>query len=327
MTTSTDDDATFASRLRAEANRAAPSMSLDVTATMAAGRRRVHRRRATAAAVLVATLAAIAVGGVLLRPVATPVVPATPVQQQPHPIGTKQTVQLAPGLQATNLLTDANASLNQNTWQSTGLSVVDDQGRTLQGALIVDTPRAPDPNWVGPAPDTAIGIELYGADSPAVPTTLSWYSQDRPSDHDPDAAGTTAGNFLGLGSGDASIALIVGEVPRWLPDPRVALVLPNGIRAADGSTLTWVELPTFRSPTADGRLLYAFVADGRAGVELNGVPHSTLVVGSDGSTYTDQCPQGLSRCSHLQDRELITIAAELSGTATTAPAADASPRG
>ena len=60
--------------------------------------------------------------------------------------------------------------------------------------------------------------------------------------------------------------LVAGVVPSWLPDPTVTLYLPVAVTRADGTTGDRVEVPTFRGPTADGRLLDV-VGIGRTGAE------------------------------------------------------------
>src|SRR5690606_17640975 len=51
--------------------------------------------------------------------------------------------------------------------------------------------------------------------------------------------------------------VILGSVPSWLVEPEVVVFSERGFDLADGGFASWLEVPTFRSPTSDGRLVFA----------------------------------------------------------------------
>lgn len=278
---------------------------------MLAGRRRVRRRRGAAAlgAAAVVTAVVVAVTSLGGNPAPVP----QPVAQAPHPLGTEQVATVTSGLTATNFLIDAPAKVNDSTLQDTGLSLADSG---TPGVTLIDAEgagMAVAPATTGPAHDVGVSVSIVGPEGSPSQLAVGWASHDRAQDYGGEEYASQSAMVFLVGDGPTtSVSLTVGAVPSWLPDPRIALVVPEGFTGPDGSTTTWVELPTFRAPTTDGRLLYAFVSDGRVNLDLNGQWAQVLVVGSDGSTFTPQCPQGLDGC--VSDGPELDEAAAALGT-------------
>lgn len=280
--------------LRARADLALPTMSLDPAETVVAGRR--HRRRRTAGTV------ATAMGGVAV--LAFGVVVGTdalaPEPQEPAAFGTEQVVPLAAGLSATNRL-EPHTDAAGHQWWETGL-VFD---------LAVLDPAGVAANPTNPSADTGVALQYrergevqdvatFGR------TTLVWRSDDTASDY----AGRTYPSTLDTTyrwDDVSNPTMLTGAVPRGITDPRVVIYFPSDL--VRGDSVSYVEVPTFRSPTADGRLLYA--------VQIS--PHSTtgdgyfgpidhegawlggrafpVVVGADGTPFLNAgCSGTLAEC-------------------------------
>src|SRR5690606_287297 len=97
--------------------------------------------------------------------------------------------------------------------------------------------------------------------------------------------------------------VILGSVPSWLDAPRVVVFSERGFELADGGLDHWLEVPTFRSPTSDDRLLFALKITEEQG-EFRGddadfVIDVVVSRGSDGAVFVgDQCgPDGVRSCA------------------------------
>ena len=280
--------------LRARADLALPEMSLDPASAITAGHRFRRRRSATVvvATVGVAVLAAGAVlgGQALLAP-------------KPQPLaslGDAEVVELPAGLLATGEL-GRQVDANGRSWWDTGLAFDFD-------VLDRDQVAA---NPTNPSADTGIGLvrreggvavdaKTFGR------TTLIWRSDD----HAADYAGRTYPSTLDTTYRFDDVSnptVLTGAVPRGIVDPRVVIYFPSGVVRSD--SLQYVEVPTFRAPTQDGRLMYA----------LQIAPHSTnsfgvygpidhegawigdmafpVVVGADGTPFLNAgCSGTLAEC-------------------------------
>ncbi|GEK19546.1 hypothetical protein [Cellulomonas xylanilytica] len=291
--TLSDDD--LVGSLRARVDAALPPMSLDPGETLVAGRRRRRRRSATHV-VTAAAGVGVVVAGITLGSQAL-----TPRPQQPSSIGTDQVAPLPAGLSATNTLipeTDANG----RPWWDTGL-VFD--LRVLDATGVATNPRIP-------RADMGIALELREkgevVDAPTFGrTTLTWRSDDTASDYAGRTYPATLDTTYVLND-IGNPTMLTGAVPLGIPDPRVVIYFPSGI-AGGGELVHHVEVPTFRAPTADGRLLYAVQTSPNSATADRGVGPIDqdgawtgevafpIFVGSDGTPFLNAgCSGALSEC-------------------------------
>lgn len=88
-------------------------------------------------------------------------------------------------------------------------------------------------------------------------TATSWLANETPQDY--------ATDLQGRGSLLSTIGMprwnheqvILGSVPSWLEAPRVVIFSSRGFTLPEDGFSYWLEVPTFRSPTHDARLLFA----------------------------------------------------------------------
>lgn len=280
--------------LRGRADVAMPAMSLDPASAISAGHLYRRRRSATAvvAAVGVTVLAAGAVlgGQALLAP-------------RPQPLaslGDARVVELPAGLMATSEL-GRQVDADGRSWWDTGLVFDLD-------VLDRDQVAA---NPTNPSADTGIGLVVrdngVAADAPTFGrTSLVWRSDDHAADYAGKTYPSTLDTTYRFNDMD-NPTVLSGAVPRGIVDPRVVIYFPSGLVRYDA--LEYIEVPTFRAPTQDGRLLYALqiapfssTTDGvvgpvdEEGAWVQGVAFP-VIVGADGTPFLNAgCSGTLTEC-------------------------------
>ncbi len=263
---------------------------LDPALVVRAGRRRKRTRRmgvAMAASALLITLA--------IHPQLTSIGPATmlptmSVHQEPRTFGEAAVATLGSDLLAVNRF-DASNPVAFTSSEMLGWQV----------SLAAASPAALPPGSAG------ITVTVTG-DQYAAPWSnmATWTPRDSPSDFKDESYAVHAVMSMGADDGTSVHDVMFGAVPSWLPDPVTLLISPEGWPSADGIVHHTVELPTFRAPTADGRLMFLVGALGEAAQRLSGSDGSSapilVFVGSDGSEYSPSCmpaPADLARCATL----------------------------
>ena len=88
-------------------------------------------------------------------------------------------------------------------------------------------------------------------------------------------------------------AYLVGTVPSWINDPVVQLVSDTARTLPDGSPTHVAQVPTFRAPTPDGRLMY--VITGTVGMALNWLTssHPAIVISGSDGVFVPGCEQDI----------------------------------
>lgn len=318
-------DEQYAVALRERAALATPPMALDLGETVRRGQHRRRRRRwalGTAATTGIAAVAVAGVMGVAVLDGSRGTV--SPADQAPRTIGTGQVVELAPGITASNALTVTSGS-DGGPWWDTGLRF----DYPAPGARTLSVGFAPYDGSVGAAPFDEAPADgdgiVQGVDDPDGWArdqwglrVLSWSTDSSP---------FVGGGGYQAGTPAREVAYVVaGTVPSWIPNPRVALVLPEPRPTADRATTTWLELPTIPDPSGSGRLVFAAVIQpGFAPVSLPGQPvaasppaHVYVVAGDDsGTIVSDACgPDGRAMCdaAGIRLEHLAAMVTSLGGT-------------
>ena len=307
-TTLSDDD--LIRSLRARADLALPTMALDPDQTVVAGRR--HRRRRAVAGSVSAVAALALVAGVAVG--AIPLPHRTPVATQaPRTLGTDPSVEVAPNIWAANapiLRTapdgdwlDLNLSVRLDTLSPTG-------GRNYPVGLqaIDDLPD-------GRAGVTVAARDSYdGGDGSSLGTaaTLTWSTDGA---YDGRALYPAAQRATFLLPEPASsdwrslVAVLVGDVPPGLENPRVFVSYPRGVGEVVDDVVVesaaTFEVPTFRAPGTGDRLLYAVreTVTVTNGIVLSGDPPPfATFVGADGTVVPGEGCGRLGACELTADQ-------------------------
>lgn len=291
------DDEAFVTHLRERAFDAVPQSGLDLPGVLAHSRRKrlAHEAAKATVGLVVVVLAGVGVAAVLdlSRP------STVMADQEPSPMGQEPLVELAEGVTAVNR--PAAMTLDDGT------EVLD---------LGLDYPFHPGGEplvlaWLDLGPETQA---LLGGETGQDTAIEVWKQWDGRLDQlvapiawraDDSAADYRAGPY-----GDALVSqheytgqtLVAGVVPSWLPDPTVTVYLPVAVTLPDGTTGDRVEVPTFRAPTADGRLLYLVGIEQMAGADDSMAP-VVVFAGSDGTSQVVGCGlEALEPClEHRRD--------------------------
>lgn len=283
--TLTDIDPVLAARVDA----ALPPMTLELATVLAAGRSRVRRRRAAGAVGAVGALVVVAALTTTILD-QSPVRPAGAVQQHARPLGDAPYVSPAAGITAANLPVVESATYPLRVDLRVPGPV--DAAGGPSTLVLTGGDRSAE---IFPGDDTfvAIGYRRAGQAVVAGSVPVSWNSDDAPADYPEDGYPGGFGTNLPDGS-----ELVAVTVPSWLPDPSVLVWNPNGYVRADGSTSTWVEVPTVRAPTDDHRLLVVLRVTDTTRAAVENQPYAYTFVGSDGSVVSGLCDgPGSARCS------------------------------
>lgn len=281
-----DDDRT-ADALRRLADAQAPDVDWHASTTVVMSRgRQLRARRAGAAVGITALVLALVVGVPAALSGRTPAQPAepttAPVHQEPHYAGAGTVATLEAGVQAVNVPISIAATLVQAE-DVAGLDVqLSARATRAASRVVVHT----GPSGEGPGSGEWV---------------IAWRAPDAPSSYS--AAGPYGIDFTATSAGPdrATRYALAGAVPSWLRDPTVLWFSQAGWRLDDGATVHAAEIPTFRAPTPDGRLLYFVVMDEAAGERILGVPlpesswpgvgDPPLVafLGADGDVFAPAC--------------------------------------
>ena len=308
--TLSDEDLVRSLRTRADA--ALPTMSLDPGATVVAGRR--HRRRRAVAGSVSAVAALALVAGVAVG--AIPLPHHTPVATQaPRTLGTGPSVEIAPNIWAANapiLRTapdgdwlDLNLSVRLDTRSPTG-------GRNYSvGMQALD--NLPD-GRAGVAVAPRDGYDGGDGSSLGTAATLTWSTDGADDGKALYPAAQRAAFLLPEPSSSdwrSLVAVLVGDVPPGLENPRVFVTYPRGVGEVVEETVSdspaTFEVPTFLAPGTDARLLYAVreTVSVTNGIVLQGDPPPfATFVGADGTTVAGEGCGRLSACALTADQVL-----------------------
>lgn len=307
----------FAAELRALADLEQPALDLEPAVALRGGR--VRRRRLVAARSVgaLAVLAGLGLGMAQLGDLEGPdTPPATATQgprpepsQGPRPMGSSQTVELAPGVIASNLPKETELA---------GQKVLD-LGFTTRFVSEVDgTPTPPMDSVLVPVEDITFAWETEPVSGPHGSgvelknilegelldgTATSWLAKETPQDFatDPQGRGSLV-STIGMPSWSHE-QVILGSVPSWLEAPSVVIFSSRGFTLPEDGFSYWLEVPTFRSPTQDERLLFALKITEEQS-EFRGDDAEFLVDvvisrSADGAVFVgDQCgPDGVASCA------------------------------
>jgi len=287
--------------LTERADRVLPTMALDPSGVLLASRRHRGRQTAVRSAAGVLAVGAFVVGATQIWADEPATTPPAGVQQEPRPMGDGQTVELAPGVIAVNrpvetTLDDGTTILELGlTMPGTG----DGQGvDAVAASLDADTIRqyagdTPVPADRGVAFTSLEGGRVLNA-GPA--TSVTWSTADEnfyPTTGETPYPSTPSVQWQGT-----DVIMFFGAVSSWLPDPRVVAFSEQGFTLGDGTITHHLEVPTFRSMTDDGRLLYTVKVSGEQKVAPPGrLIDTVLFVGSDGTVVPTLSCAGLSLAS------------------------------
>ncbi|WP_421741115.1 hypothetical protein [Cellulomonas sp.] len=308
--TLSDDD--LVRSLRARADLALPTMSLDPAQTVVAGRRR-RRGRAVAgsvsAAAALALVAGVAVGAIPL-PHRTPV-----ATQAPRTLGSDASVEVAQNIWATNAPITRTAP--DGEWLDLNLSVRLDALSPTGGRIYPVGVQTLDDLPDGRAGVTVAARDGYdGGDGSSLGTAASvTWTTDGSLDREalyPAAQRATFVLPAPVSSNSRSlVAVLVGDVPPWLENPRVFVTYPRGVGEVVDDVVVesaaTFEVPTFRAPGTDGRLLYAVRENVPVtkGIVLSGDLHPfATFVGADGTTVAGEGCSRLGACALTADQVL-----------------------
>lgn len=248
--------------LHERADRVLPPMSLDPADILVAGKRRRNRQTTLRSVVGVLAAGVVGLGAVQIwadEPITTP--PAG-VQQEPRPMGNGQTVELAPGVIAANrpvetTLDDGTAALDL------GLTAgaIDAGGAWVQDLPLLlttaDAAMLGEMNALLSNADRPVHLDLgvsllrLGEATPHY-LRLAWPRDDTRATYGGRAYPIQTDDLL---AGEDAY-LYAGAVPSWLSHPRVIVYSNGGVARADGTTVHFLEIPTYSAPTDDARLLY-----------------------------------------------------------------------
>ena len=281
--------ATFETELRRRAEAAVPSgLTIDPHAVLAAGRRRQVRRTSGALGVA----AALALGGLLATQI--DVRPHVQPAAQPHSIGRGATVEVAPGVVATNALTPQPLSGGDpragTQWWDTWLVPVTSLTGQHYGLWPMSEPVPGDTRRTG----VYLGL-VTASGTPLLGTGITW--PVAATAHDDGYVGTT---IRGTGDAHHTMWIVYGHVPSVDRSPRALLVLPS----VRGPGNDFVEVPTFRSPVDPNALLYALTIDETKalGVDKGSVTHAWVVlVAADGTVDLNGACAGESIATCLRE--------------------------
>ncbi len=260
-------DEQFAATLRTRVEAAAPAMALDVRETVRVGSRRRRSRRLGGALGAVAAVAA--AGALALGPLGGLAALRVPVAQAPVTIGTGQVAELAPGITATNALTETTSSDGSPRWD-TGLGFAFPADGTVRDVSVGFTPLEQAGDGIGLAYDDPTGWAL-----PAWGTTPITWSKT--------SGLASIGGTFELRGDQLAANVMAGAVPTWVRDPHVLLYAEDGLLAADGTNTHWLEVPTVRDPQGSDRLIFAVVADTSVLQAWSANPPRLIAVAGDGS--------------------------------------------
>ncbi|WP_315097441.1 hypothetical protein [uncultured Cellulomonas sp.] len=294
--------------LRTRADQALPTMSLDPGETVVAGRRR-RRRHAVAGSVsavaALALVAGVAVGAIPL-PQRTPV-----ATQAPRTLGTDPSVEVAQNIWAANAPITRTAP--DGDWLDLNLSVRLDTLSPTGGRIYPVGVQALDGLPDGRAGVTVAARHGYdGGDGSSLGTaaTLTWSTEGA---YDGKALYPAAQRAAFVLPEPASsdwrslVAVLVGDVPPGLENPRVFVTYPRGVGEVDDDSADTFEVPTFHAPGTEGRLLYAVreTVNVTNGVVLDGDPPPfATFVGTDGTTVAGVGCGSVSACAWTADQVL-----------------------
>ncbi len=246
---------------------------LDPALVIRAGRRRATTRRIAITAAAGALVVALAVGvpaAIAGRTTTTPPAGGTPstVHQEPRPFGSGPVATFAPDYVAVNIP-------DEQSWRVLTADEFAGWDVTIAGS---------------PTSDGTAGV-VISVSSPdfAEPWTneTRWRIDDSADDYSDTVYGSTV-PMAGEDADGSAHSLLFGALPSWQRDPVAVLVSTEGWTAADGTVRHAMELPTFRAPTDDGRLMFLVGATGEDGRRL--VDGDLLVfVGADGDVFVPAC--------------------------------------
>lgn len=124
---------------------------------------------------------------------------------------------------------------------------------------------------------------------------LAWPADERESDYSADANPYPVPTVTTAFTEDFQYAYLLGTVPSWLTgDVRVLLYGDAGWTLPDGSTTRLAEVPTFRAPTDDGRLMFVVTGAGHMALQWLADQHPAIVFMGDEGTYVPGCYGDLS---------------------------------
>jgi hypothetical protein len=270
-----DDDRTVATLQRlARAEAPADGWLPDEVSVLRRGRHLRTRRRGAAAGAgaLVLALAIgvpATIGAHHTAPPAAPTSTAT-VHQEPRTFGdaTVAALELDPAVQAVNL----PSSAGPDALTADGVAGLDVTIAATGDGVTVTA----DGGGRGAGTASDIEVRWSSADS----TAQEPYVETAP--------------VLASGPDGIEMLVLTGVLPSWQRDPVALLVNRNGWTAGDGTVRHVAELPTFRAPTDDGRLLYLVASSGEPAQRLIGSGSPLVVfVAADGEVFVPGC-QGLT---------------------------------
>lgn len=309
----TDDDRTVdALRRLDDAEYPGRDRRLDPAPVVRAGRRRRSRRAAAGAGAGALVLAlAVALPTALGDGARRPAGPGTPAasSQAPRTFGDGPVASLTHDLQAVN---------QPERVAPDELRVADVGGLDL-------TIRGGGPGVVVTIDGTGTSVTMSDGTVTTLPdnvSALTWRAGDEASDYPQTEPYSATDEWFDVLGGDAFLLYRLGAVPSWLRDPTVLLYSSGGIALPNGSSAPAVELPTFRAPTADGRLLYLVVLRDEAARRMQESRTQLAFVGADGDAYLPGC--GDVRHDGCTFPDGVSLRTVLDGTigrptATTAP--------
>lgn len=310
---SIDHDDDLAARLRTLADAELPELELDPVAVTRAGRRRRRRRNVRNGALVTLACAALAVGisqldrtGLLEAPDTGPAqssqdAPPAPDRTTPEPrtFGDEQTVELAPGVVAANrpvqIEVEGHGALDLG-FTTQFVETIDDAPTRPGPTVLVGV----EPIELGAARRVGAGVQMRTRHGDELFDAMSttWVPGDSPEDY---AAGGGLVSTVGLGAWSYD-QLTLGSVPSWLDSPHVLLFSERGFVLEDGREVHTLEVPTFRAPTTDERLVFAVkITEEQGKLRRDDAELLVDVVAyrsGDGSVYVgDQCgADGVAGC-------------------------------
>lgn len=248
---------------------------LDPALVVRAGRRRRRTGRllvVAGAVVLVVALVLVVPAVARPRP-APPAAPPSSAVQQPRSMGAATVVTVAPDVVALNRPQEATPVDRLEADDLAGLDLV---------ILPLEQP--------GPGRDGA-AVTVSRTASAGAAQDVTWLAGDHPADY---GAGLTglydAVTVLSADDPPADRVVMAGAVPSWQRAPVAVLVSADGWTTSDGRLQHATEVPTFRVPTSDGRLMYAIALTGAMARQVQeDLPPTVVFLDSDGSTLVPLC--------------------------------------
>lgn len=285
----------FAAELRALADAEQPSLDLDPVATLHGGRVLRRRRAARNGAVTVLAAAAVALGIAQISGFETP---DTGPAQEPRTFGTEQSVELAPGVIAANLPREIEVD-DTKVFDLGYSSAFGETGAQPGPSYLEVTEPVGFEEWTGPGADPVGALAELGTvydDELWRGLRTLWVQEDSPEMFLPDAGAPETTNIVGLPVWSFE-QHVLGSVPSWIEGPQVLAFSERGFLQDDGSVTHALEIPTFRAPTSDERLLFAFKITEEQGRFRNDedpiLVDAVIFRGADGSVWTGRaCDDG-----------------------------------